>query len=84
MLQRPVKKFVVSKAAQKIEFNDITGTVYGDGPLTLTATASSGLEVSYAVLSGLGELSGNQLTISGAGDIVVEASQAEKRKFRRS
>jgi len=49
---------------------------YGQSPVTLTATASSGLAVAYTVYSGPGSISGNILTITGAGNIVINADQA--------
>jgi len=47
----------------------------GAGPVTLNATATSGLPVTYAVVSGPANITGNQLMITGAGAIVVEAQQ---------
>lgn len=49
---------------------------YGDGPITLTATASSGLPVNFSVISGPGSINGNILTITGAGTIQLIASQS--------
>ncbi|MDZ4287031.1 MAG: Ig-like domain-containing protein [Prosthecobacter sp.] len=46
------------------------------GSVTLSATASSGLTVSFAVTSGPGSLAGNVLTFSGAGSVVITASQS--------
>lgn len=45
-------------------------------PYTLPATTSAGLTVSYSVTSGPGAVSGNKLTLSGAGTVVVKATQA--------
>ena len=50
--------------------------MYWVAPITLSATASSGLPVVFTVLSGPGMVSGNILTISGAGTVVVAANQA--------
>jgi YD repeat-containing protein len=49
---------------------------YGVAPITLTATASSGLPVTFSVLSGPATVSGSTLTITGAGTVVVAANQA--------
>jgi hypothetical protein len=46
------------------------------GMVTLAATASSGLTVSYTVTSGPATVSGNILTTTGAGSVKVKASQA--------
>ena len=70
------KTIVVGKAGQSITFNPPATATYGDGPITLSATATSGLTAIIAVTSGPGSLSGNTLTITGVGPIVVTASQA--------
>ena len=46
------------------------------GRLTLAASASSGLSVSFSVISGPATVSGNTLTITGAGTVVVAANQS--------
>lgn len=68
-----------TKASQTITFSDPSGT-YGD-VITLSATASSSLPVSYSLISGPAILSGDQLTITGVGAIEVEASQAGDADF---
>jgi hypothetical protein len=62
-------------AAQTITFAALANVTYGVSPITLTATASSGLPVSYAV-SGPATVSGSTLAITGAGTVKVTASQA--------
>jgi hypothetical protein len=69
------EKIVVAKAPQSIDFTAVTGVTFGDAPITLSATATSGLAVGLTV-TGPGTLNGNTLTITGAGAIVVTASQA--------
>jgi len=65
------------KAAQVITFNPPASATYGDGPIALSATGgASGNPVTFAVTSGPGSLASNLLTITGAGNIVVTASQA--------
>jgi hypothetical protein len=49
---------------------------YGAAPITLSATATSGLPVTFTVKSGPATLSGNVLTATGAGSVVVAADQA--------
>jgi hypothetical protein len=44
-------------------------------PITLSATASSGLTVSFSVVSGPATISVNTLTITGAGTVVIAANQ---------
>jgi FtsP/CotA-like multicopper oxidase with cupredoxin domain len=66
-----------SLTAQTITFSAPTSPVtYGVAPIALSATASSGLAVTFSVTSGPGTLSGSTLTITGAGTVVVAASQA--------
>lgn len=54
-----------------------TPVTYGIAPITLTATGgASGNPVTFSVLSGPGSISGNLLTVTGAGSIVIAANQA--------
>ena len=64
----------ITQAAQSITFPPISNQTYG-AALTLAATASSGLQVSYTV-SGPATLAGSLLTITGTGSISLTASQA--------
>jgi hypothetical protein len=61
--------------AQTITFPNPGPQTYGVAPLGLTATASSGLAVSYAVTSGPATVKGSTLTITGAGSVTVQATQ---------
>ncbi len=61
---------------QTITFPNPGTQTYGVAPITLTATASSGLPVSYTVLSGPATVNGSLLTITGAGSVTVQANQA--------
>jgi hypothetical protein len=45
-------------------------------PYALPSTTSAGLTITYAVVSGPGSVSGHTLTLTGAGTVVVTASQA--------
>ena len=68
---------IIGATSQTIAFPAPASPVaYGVGPVTLSATASSGLPVTFSVLSGPGTLSGNVLTITGQGTIVIAANQA--------
>jgi len=66
---------ILSANTQSITFPAIASVVYGTVPLTLNATASSGLPVSYQVVSGPATVNGSTLTITGAGLVSVTASQ---------
>ena len=61
---------------QTIAFDPIPEQTYGSGPITLNATASSGLPVTFSVVAGPATVSGNTLTLTGAGTVVVDANQA--------
>ncbi|WP_212005128.1 MBG domain-containing protein [Chitinophaga sp. HK235] len=65
----------VVKAAQAISFAGITDKTYGDAAFTLNATSDAGLPVSFTVTSGPATISGNTLTITGAGTVTVTATQ---------
>jgi len=65
-----------TRIPQAITFGVLSKQVVGDAPFALLASASSGLPVSFSVLSGPAMVSGNILTMTGAGLVVVRASQA--------
>ncbi len=66
----------IGKANQTITFADIIAT-YGDAPVTLTGTASSGLGVTYTSSNtSVATVTGNTLTILAAGTATITASQA--------
>ena len=66
----------VQKAGQTITFGSLASVTYGHAAITLGATSSSSLPVSYSVVSGAGHISDGTLVITGAGSIVVQADQA--------
>jgi Big-like domain-containing protein/VCBS repeat protein len=69
--------FAVAKDSQTITFTaPISPVNYGASSVTLAASASSGLAVVFSVLSGPASVSGNTLTITGAGTVVVAADQS--------
>jgi hypothetical protein len=70
------------KTAQTISFAGPGVQVYGAAPIHLSATATSGLAVTFTLVSGPATLSaGGVLTITGVGTVVVEASQAGNATF---
>jgi hypothetical protein len=64
----------VKKRPQTIDFTTVDPQAYG-GEATLSATAASGLPVTFTVVSGPATISGNVVSFHGAADVVVEASQ---------
>ena len=68
--------FTIAKANQTITFAALPAKTVGDPTFTLTATASSGLTVTYASSNLLvATISGNTVTIVGAGTTTITASQ---------
>ena len=62
---------------QAICFEPIENKITNDPSFLIEAEASSGLDVTYQVLSGPASISGNLLTLTGtSGKVTVEASQA--------
>ncbi len=70
------QSFTAGTASQTITFPTVASTSYGTSPITLAATDSSGLAITYTVVSGAATISGNTLTITGAGTVVIQANQA--------
>jgi len=61
---------------QAISFPQIPNHLTTDTPFDLEATATSGLEVFFEVISGPATLDGNTITLQGiAGEVVIEATQ---------
>jgi hypothetical protein len=70
-------KIIVDKATQTIDFKAPPSKVtFPANPITLSATASSHLAVTFSVVSGPAKVRGDKLTITGTGTVVVAASQA--------
>jgi Tol biopolymer transport system component len=65
----------VGKLAQSISFDSVSDKTYGDYPFSPYATASSGLPVSFSIVSGPATISENVVTITGTGIVTVRASQ---------
>jgi hypothetical protein len=67
----------VSRADQAITFGTLTARSYGEAPFALTATASSGLAVSYVSSDpAVATVAGSTVTILNAGSTTLTASQA--------
>ena len=70
-----------TKLTQAINFAPLPDKNFGDAPITLNASASSTLPVSFGIVSGPATLNGNTLTITGAGGVSVRASQTGDANF---
>ncbi|MEJ0032230.1 MAG: ELWxxDGT repeat protein [Bacteroidota bacterium] len=74
--------FTVSKADQAITFAPISNKTTNDPPVTLVATSTSGLPITFELTSGSANISGNILTITGQGFFTVVASQAGNDNYK--
>ncbi|UYZ57901.1 MBG domain-containing protein [Hymenobacter latericus] len=73
---------VIAPAGNSISFEALANQTYApNATLPLAATASSGLPVSFEVTAGPASISGNTLTIAGAGTITVKATQAGNNNY---
>jgi hypothetical protein len=68
----------VSQATQTITFAPIASRPYGSAPFAVTASSSAGSNypVTITVQSGPAMISGGTVTLTGAGTVVLQASQA--------
>ena len=69
------RTFTVRKLEQSIIFGPLGDRSISDAPFALTATANSGLRPSFSVVSGPAIFTGTTLILTGAGTVVVRASQ---------
>jgi len=70
-----VQAVFTNRTAQVITFPSPGNQPVGAPSLALGGSASSGLPVTYTVLSGPAAVTGNQLTITGPGSVTVQANQ---------
>jgi hypothetical protein len=70
------------KLNQTITYPAIANKITTDAPFTISATASSSLPVSFAVVSGPASVLGNTVTLTGAtGTVVIRATQLGNAQF---
>jgi probable HAF family extracellular repeat protein len=65
-----------SLISQTVTFDPIANKTYGNAQFTVSATASSNLPVTFSVVSGPASVTGNTVTITGAGSVTLRATQA--------
>ena len=68
--------FTVGTEIPTLIFASIPAQTYGNPPFTVSASSASSGAVTYSVVSGAATISGNTVTITGVGDVVLQASQA--------
>ena len=66
----------ITQASQSITFDPIPDKTFGDAPFLVNATASSGLPVEFDVISGPATIDDNEVTITGAGNVIIGAQQS--------
>jgi hypothetical protein len=66
---------------QAISFGEVPPLTYGDEPFDLIAGSSAGLPVELQVISGPGTFTDSMLALTGAGNIVVRATQAGNEQY---
>ena len=72
----------VTAGVQTITFAPASPVTYSATPITLSATGgASGNPVTLTVASGPGTLSGNSLTLTGTGTVVIDANQAASANY---
>jgi len=69
------QSFTVSLLSQTITFGPLANQQMGTAPFDLTATASSGLPVSFASTTSACSVSGSTVTLLGGGQCTIKASQ---------
>lgn len=67
---------IVVKGNQLIDFPPIADRMFRSGSFTISPTSSVGLAVSKTILSGNATISGSTVSLTGAGNITVRATQA--------
>lgn len=67
---------IVAKGTQSISFDSIPNKIFSDPAFVLGAASSSGLNVSYTIVTSNAAFSGGKLHLRGAGTVTVRASQA--------
>jgi sugar lactone lactonase YvrE len=76
------RSFTVNKAAQTISFGALPNVTYGVAPFGISATATSGLAVTFAsTTTSICTVSGSTVTIVGIGKCSITASQAGNANF---
>jgi len=77
------QNLIVNKANQTITFNPLPDKTYGDADFTITATATSGLPVSFSSSNtAVATVTGNTVHIAGAGTTTITASQPGNENYK--
>lgn len=74
------KTFFINKAPQSVTVEPIPPKSVNDA-VALSAVATSGLPVSFQVVAGPGELTGNMLSFTGEGEVVIRVGQSGNENY---
>jgi Bacterial Ig-like domain (group 3) len=66
----------VAPVVPTLNFTPIAAQTYGNAPFAVSATSASSGAVTYTVVSGPATIAGNLVTLTGAGTVMLSASQA--------
>ncbi|WP_188768305.1 zinc-dependent metalloprotease [Emticicia aquatilis] len=72
---------VTAKATQTISFAKIEQKTLAEKSFTLTATTTSGLPITYQIVSGPAIVSSNVVTLTGTGKVTIKAKQEGNAEF---
>jgi len=67
--------FIVSAGTPGLRFVAIPTQMFGIPPFTVAATSNSTGAITYSILGGPATISGNTVTLTGAGNVILMASQ---------
>ena len=68
--------FVVNPASPALAFVSVPSQTFGAAPFVVSTTTNSSGSIAYSVVSGPATVSGNQVTLTGAGTVTLQANQA--------
>ncbi|MCF6361105.1 MAG: T9SS type A sorting domain-containing protein [Cyclobacteriaceae bacterium] len=68
--------WIFHRSSQTIDFAALPDKIFGDPDFEVSATASSGLSVSFSIVSGPATISGTTVSITGTGTVEIKAEQA--------
>lgn len=71
----------VVKLSQTITFDSIPDKIANDPPFALSAKTSSGLPISFSIVSGPATISDSIITLTGVGEVTVRASQLGNEQY---
>jgi parallel beta-helix repeat protein len=78
----PFSGTTLAGIAQTITFGALDNVTFGVVPFTLSGSSSSGLPLSFKVVSGPATIQGNKCTITGTGAVTIEASQPGNNQYK--